>query len=68
MLVYSCTFEAAKLVRSESIDQYMTDNSITLVSLDNLLVTKDGSPPKTVVVQGAPGIGKSTFAWKFCRK
>ena len=64
----TCTFETAKLVRAESIDQYMMDNSMTPVSLDNLLVTKDGSPPKTIVVQGAPGIGKSTFAWKFCRK
>ena len=64
----SNTSEAAKLVRAESIDDYMLDNSMIPVSLDNILVTKDGSPPKTVVVQGAPGIGKSTFAWKFCRK
>ena len=64
----SCNFETAKLVRAESIDQYMMDNSMTPVSLDDILVTKDGSPPKIVVVQGAPGIGKSTFAWKFCRK
>ena len=64
----SCNFEPAKLLRAESIDQYMMDNSMTPVSLDDILVTKDGSPPKTVVVQGAPGIGKSTFAWKFCRK
>ena len=64
----SNTAEAAKLVRAESIDDYMLDNSMTPVSLDDLLVTKDGCAPKTVVVQGAPGIGKSTFAWKFCRK
>ena len=64
----SNTSETAKLVRAESIDEYMMDNCMTPVSLDDLLVTKDGSPPKTVVVQGAPGIGKSTFAWKFCRK
>ena len=64
----SCTFDRANLVRAESIDKYMLDNSMTPVALDDLLVTKDGSPPKTVVVQGAPGIGKSTFAWKFCRK
>ena len=64
----SCNFETAKLVRAESIDQYMMDNSMTPVSLDDILVTKDGSPPKIVVVQGAPGIGESTFAWKFCRK
>ena len=64
----SCTFETAKLVRAESIDNYMLDNCMIPVSLDDLLVTKDGSPPKIVAVQGAPGIGKSTFAWKFCRK
>ena len=64
----SNTSKAAKLVRAESIDDYMMDNSMIPVLLDNILVTKDGSPPKTVVVQGAPGIGKSTFAWKFCRK
>ena len=64
----SNTAEAAKRVRAETVDKYMMDNSMTPVSLDNLLVTKDGSPPKAVVVQGAPGIGKSTFAWKFCRK
>ena len=28
----------------------------------------DGSQPKCVVVEGAPGVGKSTFAWKLCRK
>ena len=64
----SNTSEAAKRVRAESIDDYMLDNSMIPVSLDDLLVTKDGSPPKTVIVQGVPGIGKSTFAWKFCRK
>ena len=64
----SNTSEAAKRVRAETVDKYMLDNSMTPVSLDDLLVTKDGCAPKTVVVQGAPGIGKSTFAWKFCRK
>ena len=28
----------------------------------------DGSQPKCILVEGAPGIGKSTFAWKLCRK
>ena len=27
----------------------------------------DGSQPKCIVVEGAPGVGKSTLAWKLCR-
>ena len=29
---------------------------------------KDGVLPKFVLVEGAPGVGKTTFAWKACRK
>ena len=29
---------------------------------------EDGSPAKLILVEGAPGIGKTTFAWKVCRK
>ena len=28
----------------------------------------DGSQPKCILVEGAPGVGKSTLAWKVCRK
>ena len=28
----------------------------------------DGSQPKCILVDGAPGVGKSTLAWKLCRK
>ena len=27
----------------------------------------DGSWPKLILVEGAPGVGKSTFAWNMCR-
>jgi len=27
-----------------------------------------GSHPKCILVEGAPGVGKSTFAWKLCQK
>ena len=57
-----------KLQRSESVNEYMQENSISPVSMDDLLQPTDSTPPKTVVVQGVPGIGKSTFAWKFCRR
>ena len=62
------TCQVAVLKRLESVDEYIQDNSIIPVSIEDLLQPKDGSPPKIVVVQGVPGIGKSTFAWKFCRK
>ena len=52
----------------ESVDEYMQENSMIRVSMENLLQTKDSSSPKIVVVQGVPGIGKSTFAWTFCRR
>ena len=29
---------------------------------------EDGSPAKLILVEGAPGIGKTTFSWKVCRK
>ena len=57
-----------KLNRSESIDEYMQNNSMNSISMEDILTEKDGSLPKVVIVQGVPGIGKSTFAWKFCRK
>ena len=28
----------------------------------------DGSQPKCILVEGAPGVGKSTLAWKLCHK
>ena len=28
----------------------------------------DGSQPKCILVEGAPGVGKSTFAWKLCHE
>ena len=28
----------------------------------------DGSQPKCILMEGAPGVGKSTLAWKLCRK
>ncbi len=57
-----------KLIRSESVDEYMINNSMMPISMEDLLLEKNTSPPKLVVVQGVPGIGKSTFAWKICRK
>ena len=29
---------------------------------------EDGSPAQLIIVEGGPGIGKTTFAWKVCRK
>ena len=29
---------------------------------------EDGTPAKLILAEGAPGIGKTTFSWKVCRK
>ena len=60
--------QVAKFKRLESVDEYMQENNMRAVPMEELLQTNNGSQAKTVVVQGVPGIGKSTFAWKFCRK
>ena len=39
------------------------------IALEDILKPKeDGKPVRCVVVQGAPGIGKSTLAWEVCHK
>ena len=36
--------------------------------IDQVAQLPDGSQPKCILVEGAPGVGKSTFAWKLCCK
>ena len=36
--------------------------------IDQVTQLSDESQPKCILVEGAPGVGKSTFAWKLCRK
>jgi len=38
------------------------------VHLKDIFVSKSKSALKCVLVEGPPGIGKSTFAWELCRK
>ena len=38
------------------------------IQIDQIAQLPDGSRPKCILVEGAPGVGKSTFAWKLCRK
>ena len=38
------------------------------IDFKHLAQTKDGEPVELVLVEGAPGIGKSTFAWEACRR
>ena len=38
------------------------------MDIDQIGQLSDGSWPKCILVEGAPGVGKSTFAWKLCRK
>ena len=36
------------------------------MSIDEVSVLPDHSQPKLVLMEGAPGVGKSTFSWDFC--
>ena len=38
------------------------------IDINQIAQLPDGSQPKSILVEGAPGVGKSTFAWKICRK
>ena len=38
------------------------------VDIGQIAQLPDGSQPKCILVEGAPGVGKSTFAWKLCHK
>ena len=40
----------------------------TAMELNELGVMADGSQPKVVLIEGAPGVGKTTFAWDQCRQ
>ena len=38
------------------------------ISMEMIGQPKDNILPKCILVEGAPGVGKSTFAWKLCRE
>ena len=38
------------------------------IDIGQIAQLPDGSHPKCILVEGAPGVGKSTFAWNLCRK
>ena len=38
------------------------------LTMEDIGKLPDGSTPLRIVVQGAPRIGKTTFAWKMCRQ
>ena len=49
-----------------NIDDIKKSNRAT--EIGQIAQLPDGSQPKCILVEGAPGVGKSTFAWKLCRK
>ena len=38
------------------------------ISMEEIGKAKGNTLPKCILVEGAPGVGKSTFAWRLCRK
>ena len=58
--------EKSKALTYGDISKIMHKGDIQLA--DIATPDEDGFLPKFVLVEGAPGIGKTTFAWKACRK
>ena len=38
------------------------------IKMKDIVIHETGKPLKCVLVEGAPGIGKSTFAWEVCKR
>jgi len=53
------------MVRGE-IDKIVRDKGLEFSHVAKRLPS--GSYPQIVLVEGAPGVGKTTFAWEFCKK
>ena len=54
-----------RLVRGDLEKVKKTRTPIELTDIANM---KDGSRPKCILVQGAPGSGKTMFSWEVCRR
>ena len=44
------------------------NRSKRIMCINQIAQLPDGSQPKCILVEGAPGVGKSTLAWKLCHK
>jgi len=60
--------ERAAFLRLSSVDEMIEKKELIPLQLEDILTTHNTSTPKCVLVEGASGIGKSTFAWKACLK
>ena len=59
--------EFTKQTLHGGVDQIL--KSKTPIDIEHLLTPEDsGRPVRFVLVEGPPGIGKSTFAWEVCRR
>ena len=63
--------EAEKLKKATihgNIDDILADSKAPINMAGVACNLEDGSLPKCILVEGAPGVGKSTFAWELCGK
>ena len=69
------TTRVSKEYADECTKAMVHDGSVDMIlkqerSIDFIDIAKDvpASEKKVILVEGAPGVGKSTFSWEFCRR
>ena len=55
-------------MHNELTEEVLSDEKGLIALNDILKPDEDGKPVQYVLIDGAPGIGKSTLAWELCRK
>ena len=62
------TEKRSDIIHAEEDSSDTEDGSINTVELEDLLKAGSGETCKCILVEGSPGMGKSTLAWQVCHR